>query len=89
MSSKYTMQQLFSCRISFACLVTIGTDFFIAGRPLIKGMAALTANFFAALGKDVGCLYELLLGHEVLPLQFMLHADLLAELATDTQLEVK
>ena len=52
-------------------------------------MAALTANFFAALGKDVGCLYELLLGHEVLPLQFMLHADLLAEIAADTQLGVK
>ena len=83
------MQQLFSCRTWFACLVTIGTDLFITGRPLIKGMAALTANFFAALGKAMGRLYQLLFGHEVFPLQFLLHADLLAEIAADTQFRMK
>lgn len=84
-----TMQQLFSCRTSFVCLATIRADLVIAGRPLIKGVAALTANFFAALGKAVGRLYKLLLSHEVFPLQFVLHADLLAEIAANTQFRMK
>ena len=66
-----------------------GTDGVFAGRPLIKAVLAAAADFFRAVGQALRRLHKLPTGHPVLPLQAVLHADLLAEIAADAELRAK
>ena len=66
-----------------------GTDGVFAGRPLIKAVLAAAADFFRAVGQALRRLHKLPAGHPVVPLQAVLHADLLAEIAADAELRAK
>ena len=66
-----------------------GTDGVFAERPLIKAVLAAAADFFRAVGQALRRLHKLPAGHPVLPLQAVLHADLLAEIAADAELRAK